>query len=525
MKHIIFLFLLCSFFLPSIAYGAIDQRCFAKEQCIDYRTNTIGLSKKIAEEGFVINKDSIKACGNTDASGKPLGFCKPGQSAKTQITFFKDNSFENLGVFIEKMYTYGIWLAITVGVVMIVFAGLQYTASTGNPQMISSAKSRIFSALLGIMLAVFAYSILNTINPNLVNLRLPSVWLINQQGIAPTNCQVLTNSTKLSLAISRKDKEKLNGEVSKIDPLRSKSLVTGSTNFPLTKEKAMCGDDYFVDNTGGLTCKGNVCPKEQLCMAHISKNLDYAIVPNVRSELIQTCEDGTIGGRIFSSNFAQKLVERADSTPLSFITLFATDWWVWPWVTDEGSSSFIRFFGAEQGISLAVGCRNGDIYTLKTKYQINPANESNQDEELLIQEYAVILKETTFAKDGNVPYCDKDGGGVRGYALYVQMNDGPFPGDEIHFIGKDSFDLGNSHAFTALLQLGTQTYFDYLFTAKEIKTGGIRLDLDVNKIVDIDNDSEYVTLYSRYGYCPPGIEGLTCRYKTKPEKAKRASKK
>ena len=56
-------------------------------------------------------------------------------------------------------------------IVLIIVAGLQWTVSGGNPEMIKRAQKRISGALIGLALAVGSYTILYTINPELVEFR------------------------------------------------------------------------------------------------------------------------------------------------------------------------------------------------------------------------------------------------------------------------------------------------------------------------------------------------------------------
>jgi len=57
----------------------------------------------------------------------------------------------------------------------IVYAGIRWTTSQGNPGTISDAKDQIVQALWGLVLLGGAYVILNTINPELTVLRLPAL--------------------------------------------------------------------------------------------------------------------------------------------------------------------------------------------------------------------------------------------------------------------------------------------------------------------------------------------------------------
>ena len=60
---------------------------------------------------------------------------------------------------------------------MIVIGGIQYVTAYGNPGKLEDAKNRINQALIGLLLAVGAWLILYTINPDLIKgtLNIPSL--------------------------------------------------------------------------------------------------------------------------------------------------------------------------------------------------------------------------------------------------------------------------------------------------------------------------------------------------------------
>ncbi len=68
----------------------------------------------------------------------------------------------------------------------IVYAGIRWTTSQGNPGTISDAKDQIVQALWGLVLLGGAYVILNTINPELTVLRLPNLEEATPSNGAPT---------------------------------------------------------------------------------------------------------------------------------------------------------------------------------------------------------------------------------------------------------------------------------------------------------------------------------------------------
>jgi len=80
----------------------------------------------------------------------------------------KDSS-PGLYTYLKAVFLTGIGLAGVLAVLMIVIGGIQYIGSGMSPSGKEDAKDRITSAILGLLLALGAYLILNTINPNLVN--------------------------------------------------------------------------------------------------------------------------------------------------------------------------------------------------------------------------------------------------------------------------------------------------------------------------------------------------------------------
>ncbi len=88
-----------------------------------------------------------------------------------------------LSVYLETVFAFGISLAGILAVLMIVVGGMQYIIAYGNPGQVEKAKDRITQALYGLLLAVCAWLILNTINPDFVKGTLD----LSSYGISSTN--------------------------------------------------------------------------------------------------------------------------------------------------------------------------------------------------------------------------------------------------------------------------------------------------------------------------------------------------
>lgn len=70
--------------------------------------------------------------------------------------------------YIGKLYNLGLILVGLTAFFALVFAGVEYTVSAGNPSRQSDAKDRIKNAIYGIVLLLFATLLFNTINPELL---------------------------------------------------------------------------------------------------------------------------------------------------------------------------------------------------------------------------------------------------------------------------------------------------------------------------------------------------------------------
>lgn len=76
-----------------------------------------------------------------------------------------------LGEYISAIYKYSVGLISLIAVMVLIISGVQIITSAGSSETISAAKHRIISSVIAIALTAGSYTILYTINPELVNLR------------------------------------------------------------------------------------------------------------------------------------------------------------------------------------------------------------------------------------------------------------------------------------------------------------------------------------------------------------------
>ncbi len=105
----------------------------------------------------------------------PFVFVAHAVTISMNIPGTSPNSSSTPGAFVENFYQFALMIGGVLAFGVIVYGGVKYMASAGNPSSQSDAKEWIEAALLGLLLLVGAYFILNVVNPQLTNLALPSV--------------------------------------------------------------------------------------------------------------------------------------------------------------------------------------------------------------------------------------------------------------------------------------------------------------------------------------------------------------
>ena len=88
----------------------------------------------------------------------------------------------NPGSYIQSFYALALMLGGVLAFGAVVYGGVLYAASAGNPSRQSEGKEWIFSALTGLLLLAGAWLVLNTINPDLTNVAFPSLSNLSAVG-------------------------------------------------------------------------------------------------------------------------------------------------------------------------------------------------------------------------------------------------------------------------------------------------------------------------------------------------------
>lgn len=97
--------------------------------------------------------------------------------------------------FVKAIYNYGISIGAILAAIMLMAGGLIWLTSGGSQEKVSKAKDIIIGSITGLALLFGSYVILNTINPNLMNLKTREITSI--QKVAVGCCQTSTSTIVL----------------------------------------------------------------------------------------------------------------------------------------------------------------------------------------------------------------------------------------------------------------------------------------------------------------------------------------
>ncbi len=142
-----------------------------------------------------------------------------------------------LSVYIKYIYTFILSIIGIIAFLILIFGGLGYIASSGNPEKLTESKKKVISSFLGLLIIVSSYIILETIYPPFVGLK----------GIetSPTETKVKREKSPILLC-----KE----EIEEIDTILDIETSTASSSLIQERIEENC---FFVG-----TSKNYVIPEE-----------------------------------------------------------------------------------------------------------------------------------------------------------------------------------------------------------------------------------------------------------------------
>ncbi len=100
-----------------------------------------------------------------------------------------------IGIYIGALYTYALSIITLVAVAMIMVGGVVWLTAGGSSERVGKAKEYIAGALTGLLIALFSYTMLATINPALVRFEDIQVQFVSSvEGVGNNTCNLDLNS-------------------------------------------------------------------------------------------------------------------------------------------------------------------------------------------------------------------------------------------------------------------------------------------------------------------------------------------
>ncbi len=434
--------------------------CWKEKDCCDVRAQVLG---KKCEDLPVNDRNSGWVTGEDPCSQDGWGKCLPAGKTVTKISFGGKTQFAHLGQFIQYIYRYAVTIAAIVAVIMVMLAGFQWVTSGGNSESITSAKKRIAGALMGLFLMYLSYFILNALNPALVNIRLPQVWMVRKQNTLTQFCSDLPKDMREGKNFFQvADSTKAEQEKKIIPPDKLEYNLTFKNESSNDKNEAnfFCGKRFLVQGAGSQVCTGDYCQNSgQLCSNFDEKDPNYYF-----------CGDATISGKI---TYHPLMGESGCVDPLNI------EGWELPEITDVKEEELWAV--CNKGSSASDQMSEVDSIVVS-------GNTSSDSQTYFMRLNADGWKEL----NDEVNWCNEAGrGGLKGFVVKIEMNESCDPKDENHWVGidgnevkdlgDDGFFLGSQNGKTNLTFIN-QKYFIPLERIQK----GFRFDINADKITDID---------------------------------------
>jgi len=159
------------------------------------------------------------------------------QPSVDEMFRFPWSEITSLADLVQKIYSIALGLVGVLALGMIIFGGLRYATSVGNPSAQTDARDIITQAIWGVVLLLCAYLILNTINPKLKELKSPEFEALT----AATSTELTIGAYESGMYDAETKSGILQGRYYKIE----KSL---SNEFEALKEHSgtLPKDDYYL---------------------------------------------------------------------------------------------------------------------------------------------------------------------------------------------------------------------------------------------------------------------------------------
>lgn len=166
------------------AIEANEAICWTRDECLPPETAIVG---NCNHEHCFSPGEGCTAGG----SGKCYANPPP---VNLTVSIGRSTQVLDAGDYIAKVYNYGTGVAGLVAGVMFIVGGFQYLTAGGSKKRLDAGKERIRDAMIGLLLVLGAYVILNTVNPDTLKLQMPKIPIVKRRLLAA--CKTFEMSVK-----------------------------------------------------------------------------------------------------------------------------------------------------------------------------------------------------------------------------------------------------------------------------------------------------------------------------------------
>jgi len=231
----------------SAADVKIPQDCWTQEQCVGQAGNeTNKYFFKLGDSAF-----QTKCGGGTGSSAYGKCYVTPteiklnveipdvnGGASLTTVTQFPD--------YLKKIYTFFVYAIAIVAVAYLGFGGYEWIAAAGSAEQIGKAKDTIQGAIMGLLLALGSWVLLNTINSRLVQFDYMRVERIRPSALAHFCAEAEGTQQWIK--------------------------VGDTSNVKVNAAATECNSEYFSSLNANNTCMGLQCGENSYCLPKIQTN-------------------------------------------------------------------------------------------------------------------------------------------------------------------------------------------------------------------------------------------------------------
>lgn len=157
--------------------------------------------------------------------------------------------------YIKYVFNFGIWIAGFVAFLSLVYGGVRYLTSAGNPSSVGDAKDQMFAGILGLVILLSSYLILSNLNPQLLTLKVDLEQLDPaQQTFGVYLCSDSSETAKCVVFNDSSDTlpSQMENQVNYVRIKNTDTIIYGAILHSEKSRRGYCSKVLFNDGPTGM---------------------------------------------------------------------------------------------------------------------------------------------------------------------------------------------------------------------------------------------------------------------------------